>query len=139
MDVPNTLDPTTLTVTIATGATNPTNAEPVPFTITFSKAVTGFTATDITASSGTVRDISPTPSLSATSYTFNVAGADDGAVLSVSMSAGTVQDTDNNANTASNTVFVSVDRTAPTVTAASVIDTSTIRLVLSEPVSANVW
>ena len=137
LDVPNTLDPTTLTVTIVTGATNPTNAEPVPFTITFSKAVTGFTATDITASSGTVRDISPTPSLSATSYTFNVAGADDGAVLSVSMSAGTVQDTGNNANTASNTVFVSVDRTAPTVTAASVIDASTIRLVLSEPVSAN--
>ena len=136
-DVTNILDPTTPVVTIATDVTSPTNAEPVPFTITFSEAVTGFAATDITVSSGTVQNISPTPSQPVTSYTFTVAGSADGAVLSVNMPANVVQDTDGNANAASNTVSVSIDRTAPTVTAASVVDTSTIRLVLSELVFAN--
>ena len=136
-DVTNILDPTTPVVTITTTASDPTNADPVPFTITFSEAVTGFAASDITVSSGTVQNISPPPPQSATSYTFTVAGSADGAVLSVSMSAGMVQDTDGNANAASNTVSVSIDRTAPTVTAASVVDTSTIRLVLSELVFVN--
>ena len=135
--VTNTLDPTRPTVAITSGVTSPTNAEPVPFTITFSESVTGFTTSDIIASSGTVQSISPAPSQSATSYTFSVAGSANGAVLDVSMSAGMVHDTDNNANTASNTASVSVDRTAPTVTAATVIDISTIRLALSEPVLAN--
>ena len=135
--ITNTLNPATPTVTIATSATNPTNADPIPFTINFSKPVTGFTASDITVSSGTVQNISPASSQPATSYTFTVASPADGATLSVSMSANTVQDTDGNANAASNTASISVDRTAPTVTSTTVVDTSTIRLVLSELVFAN--
>ena len=135
--VTNTLDSTMPVVTITAGVTSPTNAEPIPFTLTFSEQVTGFSASDITVSSGTVQNISPTPSPSVTSYTFNVAGSAGGAALSVSMSGNAVQDTDNNANAASTTVSVSVDRTAPTVTATSVTAPSTIQLVLSEPVFAN--
>ena len=126
------------TVTIATGATSPTNADPIRFTIVFSKQVTEFVVGDITATSGTVQNLSPTYSPSVTSYAFDVAGSADEAVLNVSMSAGAVQDTAGNANAVSNTVSVSIDRIAPTVSAISVVegDATSIQLETSEPVYA---
>ena len=105
----NSSDTAAPTVTITTSTANPANTEPVPFTINFSEQVTGFTAGDITISSGTVQSLSPTPSQSVTSYTFTVAGPTNGTALVVSMPAGAVQDLAGNANAVSNTVSLDID------------------------------
>ena len=47
-------DPAAPSVTLSTTATSPTKLSPIPFTATFSEAVTGFAAGDITVTNGTV-------------------------------------------------------------------------------------
>jgi hypothetical protein len=109
-----TYDGTAPMVTLATSATSPTNTNPIPFTATFSENVTGFTASDITVTNGTVQNFSG----SGTTYTFEVVPTNNGAVT-VSIAANVAQDTAGNGNTAATPVTITYDGTAPTVTLAT--------------------
>jgi hypothetical protein len=108
------------TVTLSTTATSPTNLAAIPFTATFSENVTGFTAGDITVSNGTVQNFSG----SGTTYTFEVVPTADGTVT-VSIAANVAQDAAGNGNSASNTINLTSDRTAPTVNLTTTAGSST--------------
>ena len=115
-----TSDRTAPTVTLSTTATSPTNLAAIPFTATFSESVTGFTAGDITVTNGTVQNFSG----SGSTYTFEVVPTADGTVA-VSIAANVAQDAAGNNNTASNTVTLTSDRTAPTPTVSTTAGSST--------------
>ncbi|MEJ5275468.1 MAG: Ig-like domain-containing protein [Thermogemmata sp.] len=106
-----TSDRTAPTVNLTTTASDPTNLAAIPFTATFSENVTGFTAGDITVTNGTVQNFSG----SGSTYTFEVVPTSNGTVT-VSIAANVAQDAAGNNNTASNTVTLTSDRSAPTVT-----------------------
>ena len=107
-------------VNLTTSASSPTNLSAISFTATFSEAVTGFTAGDITVTNGTVQNFSG----SGTTYTFEVVPTADGVVM-VSIAANVAQDAAGNGNTASNTINITSDRTAPSVNLTTTAGTST--------------
>jgi hypothetical protein len=107
-------------VNLTTSASSPTNLSAISFTATFSEAVTGFTAGDITVTNGTVQSFSG----SGTTYTFEVVPTADGVVM-VSIAANVAQDAAGNGNTASNTINITSDRTAPSVNLTTTAGTST--------------
>ena len=113
-------DRTAPSVNLTTSASSPTNLSAIPFTATFSEAVTGFTAGDITVTNGTVQNFSG----SGTTYTFEVVPTADGVVM-VSIAANVAQDAAGNGNTASNTINITSDRTAPSVNLTTTAGTST--------------
>ena len=96
------------TITLSTTAGSSTNA-PIPVTVTFSESVTGFASDDVTATNGAVSNFSG----SGTSYSFNVVPTADGSVT-ISVAAGSAADAAGNQNTASNTLSLTYDATAPT-------------------------
>lgn len=102
-------------VTITSSATSPTNADPIPFTATFSQGVTGFAQGDITASNGTVGNFAVT---NAATYTFTVAPTGDGTVT-VDIPAGIAQDSAANGNQAASQFSITSDETGPTATLSS--------------------
>ncbi|OWK40496.1 beta strand repeat-containing protein [Fimbriiglobus ruber] len=106
-----TSDRTAPAATVATGAASPTNANPIPFTVTFSEDVTGFDETGLDVTNGTVSNF---VAVVARTYTFDVAPAADGDVT-VTVVAGAATDAAGNDNLASNTATVTSDTTAPTV------------------------
>lgn len=108
------------TVNLTTTASNPTNLAAIPFTATFSENVTGFTASDISVTNGTVQNFSG----SGSTYTFEVVPANNGTVT-VSIAANVAQDAAGNNNTASNTVSITSDRTKPTPTVSTTAGNST--------------
>ena len=85
-------------------------------------------------SSNRVRIFSPAH---ANAYTFDVANPNNGETLTVDIPAAAAQNANSVDNIASNTVSISIDRTTPIVTSGSIIDMSTLQLVLSEFVFAN--
>ncbi|SHM46480.1 gliding motility-associated C-terminal domain-containing protein [Chitinophaga jiangningensis] len=99
-------------VQLSTTAASRVNA---PFTVTavFNEAVTGLTATDFNVTNGAVSNVQTADNIT---YTFTVTPAADGAV-SVTLPAASAQNVVNNGNTASNTVTVLYDHTAPLITA----------------------
>ncbi|HJZ54548.1 MAG TPA: Ig-like domain-containing protein, partial [Gemmataceae bacterium] len=105
-----TFDNTAPTVTISSSTSASTNVTPIPFTVTFSESVTGFTLSDISVSGGTAGSFSG----SGSSYTFSVTPSGNGTV-SVSIPAGVAQDTSGNQNTASDTLTRTFDNIAPTI------------------------
>ncbi|GAB3644161.1 putative Ig domain-containing protein [Spirosoma arcticum] len=93
-----TVDQTRPSVAISStaGATGGSTAtSPIPFMVTFSEAVTGFVAGDLTVSNGTVSGLSG----SGTTYTFTVTPMANGAVT-VDVPTNVAQDAAGNANTA---------------------------------------
>jgi hypothetical protein len=108
--VVNTVSPS---VTLSTTSANPTNVSPIPVTVAFSESVTGFTAAGVTVTNGTVT--AGSFSGSGASYSFTVTPTGQGAVT-VNVGAGVAQDAATNPNTASNTVSVTFDTVAPSVT-----------------------
>src|SRR5262249_29141916 len=102
------------TTTVATSAVSPTNADPIPFTVNFSSAVTGFDASDITVTNGTVVGFGG----SGASYSFGVTPGGDG-LVSVSVAANKATDGNSLGNLASNSVSATSDKTAPTPTVAA--------------------
>jgi Phosphoesterase family/Bacterial Ig-like domain/Secretion system C-terminal sorting domain len=86
------------TVDITSTAAEPTNVSPIPITITFNEAVTGFDAGDLDVSNGAVGNFAG----SGTAYTANVTPTTSGAVT-VSVAAGKASDAAGNMSTASNT------------------------------------
>ena len=117
----------------------PTNLESISYTVTFRESINGFTATDITASivGSTPTVTGPVLTLGNTQTYIIAHGVNEG-VLTVSIPENVATDDAGNNNTASNILVHTIDRIAPTVIAASVLDTSTITLEISEPVSGGV-
>jgi|GEM_PF-3129998 len=107
-------DNTTPTVTISSTAANPTNVSPIPVTVTFSEAVTGFTAGDIVIGNGTAGSFSG----SGATYTFSVIPTANGA-MTVAIAAGVAQDAAGNGNSAAVQFSRNYDNTVPTVTIGS--------------------
>ncbi|MDP4209832.1 MAG: Ig-like domain-containing protein, partial [Bacteroidota bacterium] len=97
-------------VNITSSASSPTNTSPIPVTIAFSEAVTGFTAGDVSVTNGTAGTISG----SGANYTFNVTPAGQGTVT-INIAANVAQDAAGNRNTASNTLNIVYDSQAPSV------------------------
>ncbi|GAA4363055.1 hypothetical protein GCM10023185_31480 [Hymenobacter saemangeumensis] len=96
-----TVDTTAPTVAVSSTASNPTNSSPIPVTVTFSEAVSGFVAGDVTVSNGTVSGFSGSGSV----YTFNVTPTAGGTVT-VNIAAGVAQDAAGNGNTAAPTFTI---------------------------------
>jgi hypothetical protein len=111
-----TFDSVAPTVTITSTAPNPTNVSPIPMTATFSEAVTGFVAADITVTNGNVTAASFAGG--PTVFTFNVTPAAQG-VVTVGIAATVATDAAGNSNTASPTFSITFDSVAPTVTITS--------------------
>lgn len=108
-----TVDRTPPTVTVSTTATNPTNADPIDFTVTFSETVQRPTSGSLTVSGGTISGISPGGS--ASTYTVSVIPDGDGSV-SLGVPAGATTDLAGNPNTAGAAVTTVSDTTRPTLT-----------------------
>jgi hypothetical protein len=96
VDVTGTPGPT---VAISSSATtvhgDTTQANPIPYTVKFSESVTGFTASNVTVTNGTLSGFTG----SGTTYTFNVTPTAGGTVT-VSVAAGVVKDSSGNGNQA---------------------------------------
>lgn len=96
-----------------------TSQSPIPFTIKFSKPVTGFTAADLTLSGHT--DVTLTGQGS--TYTALVTpSATVPATISVSVGAGVVADDYGNTNLASDTAVTYYDNRQPTISNVSVLE-----------------
>ena len=107
-----TSDQTAPTVSITTdeNQANPTNADSFPVTITFDESVSGFTLDDISVSNGTASNFNG----SGASYSATITPEPD-KVVTISINANVATDAAGNGNTASNTLSITSDQTAPTV------------------------
>lgn len=105
------VDGTAPTTVISTTESNPTNADPIAFTVTFSEEVTGFAYTDITIDNGITSAVSTSDNIS---FDFDVTPTLDGNVT-VSINSGVAKDIAGNNNTASNTYVIKFDSTNPTI------------------------
>ncbi|WP_345949992.1 MBG domain-containing protein [Mucilaginibacter sp. PAMB04274] len=90
-----------------------TGTSPIPFTVTFSEAVTGFVVADLTAVNATITGFAG----SGTTYTFNATPAASGAVT-ISLPANVAQDAAGNGNTAATQFSITYSQA---VTAAPVV------------------
>ncbi len=109
--VTRTFNGTVTTATVTPGVTGPTSTSPIPFTITFTDAVTGFDAADLVVTNGSVSNFVP---VSGTTYTFDVTPTADGAVT-VSVAAGAGLDS-TSSPTAAASATITYDATTPTAT-----------------------
>jgi Ca2+-binding RTX toxin-like protein len=106
-----TFDTTAPTVTLGSTAPDPTNADPIPVTATFSEPVTGFTAADVEVGNGTVENFAG----SGATYSFDVVPAGQGEVT-VDVPAGVATDAAGNPNLAADRLTRVFDSVAPSVT-----------------------
>ena len=97
-----------LTPAITTTATDPTNLAVIPFTVTFNRDVTGFDATDLNVTNGTVSNF---VAVDGHTFTFDVTPTADG-LVQVMIPAGAAMDSNNNSSVAANFSITS-DRTVP--------------------------
>ena len=127
--------------TVAISGVPVTSSAPFTARFTFSEAVTGFVAGDITVGNGAAAAFTATTA--GLVYTALITPAADGAVT-VDVAAGVAEDAANNGNTAatqatSTVTYVVVDNTAPTVAISGVPVTSsapfTARFTFSEAVT----
>ena len=101
------------TVALASAASDPTSTSPIPVTVTFSEPVTGFLAGDITASNGSVTNLSG----SGASYTFDLVPAGAGTVTA-DVAQNVATDPAGNGNTAAaqfSRTYSPVVNTPPTI------------------------
>ena len=134
----------TVTVEQAAAQSDPTNGDPIRFTVTFSEAVTGFVGSDVSLT-GTAGATTAVASGGPLAYTIDVSGMTDHGSVIASIATGVAVDSAGNASTASTSLDNSVnyDATRPTVTinqAAAQADptnalTVAFTVVFSEPVS----
>lgn len=102
------------TVSISSTASNPTNVSPIPVTVTFSEAVTGFASNEVSITNGSLSGFAG----SGTTYTFNVTPTGEGTV-SVDVAGSVAQDAAGNNNSAATQYSTVYDSVAPTVTITS--------------------
>ncbi|QJB37184.1 gliding motility-associated C-terminal domain-containing protein [Chitinophaga oryzae] len=123
---------------ISTTAVSPVR-QAFPLTITFSEAVTGFTASGITATNATVSQLQTTDNIT---YTVLITPSADGS-LSLRVPSGVAQNKAGNDNQSSNTIGLTADITVPAVTRVNVPANGAYKagqpldfsVYLSEPVS----
>lgn len=138
--------PPTVTINSAVGQPDPTSGGPISFTVTFSKPVTGFTASDVSFTGSTAGGtLAATISGSGAEYTVAVTGMTTNGTVVASIPAAAAVDAGNQPNAASTSTDNSVQFTAgsPTVTinqAAGQADPSsaasiTFTVQFSEPVT----
>ncbi|RPE05646.1 hypothetical protein EGT74_25050 [Chitinophaga lutea] len=106
-------------VTVSTAAPARVNA-PFTATLVFSEAVTGLTAGEVTLTNGTGSNLQTANNIT---YTLLITPAADGPV-SIHVPAAAAVNIAGNGNTASNTVSVNYDGTAPVITAGQAFTTS---------------
>lgn len=102
----------------------------VGYTVTFSEAVFGFDANDLTVVGGEVSNFEA--SGDGAIYTFDVTASGDGASITVDLGAGAATDAAGNANVAASQAIQAVDRVAPTVIGQTTASTTQVVLTLSE-------
>ena len=111
--------PPNVTITQASGQTDPTSASPVNFSATFSESVSDFTSSDVTLS-GTAGAATAVVTGSGSSYNVAVSGMTSSGTVIASINAGVAHDSSSNANTASintdNTVTYSTSSSSGAVT-----------------------
>ena len=132
--VTNDIDNTPPTIiSFETTSSNFTNSQTVTYTVEFSESVTGFdmSGISVTGTSGATATI---PEGDGASYTFDVNRGDTDGTVTASILAGAARDDAGNDSEASDPVTVTIDTIPPVVDTASVLDATTIRLVMSEPV-----
>ncbi|MCD4834673.1 MAG: Ig-like domain-containing protein [Bacteroidales bacterium] len=105
------VDGTVPTVLISTSESDTTNTNPIPFTVTFSEAVTEFVVGDIGIINGSVSNFNDA---SNPVFTFDVTPAKDSTVT-IDVGAGVAQDAAGNDNTAATTYRIEYDGTDPVV------------------------
>jgi LPXTG-site transpeptidase (sortase) family protein len=115
-----TYDTISPTISITPASSSPTNDSPITFNITFSEDVVNFTIGDISVTNGTKGNFSG----SGSTYSVNVTPGSDGAVT-FNIGAGVANDATGNGNTASATISITYDGTAPTVSITSSVGSST--------------
>jgi len=113
-------DFTAPSITISTPESSPSNASTFSATFTFSEMVTGFALGDITVVNGIASNLMAS---SATVYTADISPANDGDVA-ISVTAASAIDVVGNNNSASNTITITSDQTAPAVTAITRVDSN---------------
>ncbi|OAQ38844.1 hypothetical protein A5893_12425 [Pedobacter psychrophilus] len=102
-----------LTATISSSANNPTSTSPIPVTVTFSQAVTGFISSDVVLTNGTIGNFAG----SGNTFTFDVIPTASGDVK-IDLPANSAVDVNNTGNTVA-TQFVINYQPAPTITSFS--------------------
>lgn len=102
------LSATKVTVGRAAGQANPTTASTIHYTVVFSKAVTGFTSSDVVIGGTVLGNLKATVTGSGTTYDVAVTGMASTGQLTVSIPAGAAQDTNGFASLASTGVNDSV-------------------------------
>jgi predicted heme/steroid binding protein len=124
-------------VLLSTSVSSPTKTSTIPVTITFSKAVTGFTIADLTVTNGTAGNF---VAVSSTVYTVSITPVANGTV-SIRVAAGLASDSSGNFNTESNILSVSYDDLSPSVVISTQVNSITNRspipvtITFSEPVT----
>ncbi len=113
--VSRTYDSVPPTVTLTSGAANPTNTSPIAVTAQFSESVSGFIAADIVAGNATVSNF---VAVDGDTYTFNLVPSGQGTVTA-DIAANKAQDSAGNGNTAATQFARVYDSVAPTVTLTS--------------------
>ncbi len=123
-----TIDRSAPTATL-TAPASPTAATTLGYGVSFSQSVTGLMAADFSRTGTATGCIVGAPSGSGSSYTVNVTGCSSGTVI-LALKAGSVTDTAANPGPASDVTAatVTVDRTAPTVTAPAASLRSSIQI-----------
>jgi hypothetical protein len=107
-------DGLTVSATLSSSVSNPTNVSPIPMTATFGEAVTGFSLSGITVTNGIASALAG----SGTTYTFNVTPSGQG-VVTVVINANAAQDDAGIGNQVSPTFSVTFDNVQPTVALSS--------------------
>ncbi len=104
-------------VTLTSAVSSPTNATPIPLTVTFSESVTGFTPDDLTVTNGGISQFAGTGAV----YTLALTPLGQGAVM-VDLAAGAALDAAGNASMAAaqlSLIFDSIAPSAPTLSSAA--------------------
>lgn len=109
-----TFDSVQPTVSITSGAPNPTNSASIAVTVTFSESVSNFVSGDVSVGNGTLNSFSG----SGTTYTFNIVPTANGTVT-VDVAAGVANDSAGNGNTAATQLSRVYDNVQPTVSITS--------------------
>ncbi|MFC2152743.1 beta strand repeat-containing protein, partial [Bacteroidota bacterium] len=105
------VDGTAPTTVITTTESDPTNASPIPFKVTFSETVTGFVSGEIDVTNGTVSNFNTAAN---PEFTFDITPTGQGEIT-VDVAGAVAKDAAGNDNTAATQYAIEFDSTNPTV------------------------
>ena len=111
----NYITPLTASVAKASGQLDPASLSPINFTVTFNRSVANFATGDVTIS-GSAGATTAIVTGSGTTYQVAVSGMTTSGTVVVALAAGVAADSNGINNLASNSVQVTLDSSAPTVT-----------------------